>query len=69
MSRRAFRGYTFEDLRWRPIEQIIEVLPLRVLTRAAGLNTDVWAQIRRGERQVSDEEAAQLRRYLERDLT
>jgi uncharacterized protein (DUF2384 family) len=69
MGRPAFGGYTIEDLRWRPIEHIVEVLPIRVLTRAAGLNRDEWGRIRRGERQVSDEQAARIRRYLERSLT
>lgn len=66
MSRRTYHGYALEDLRWRPIEHVIEELPLSLLASAAGSSKDVWAQVRRGERTVSDEEAAQIRRFLER---
>jgi hypothetical protein len=63
---KPFHGYDLEDLRWRPIEHVIENLPLSLLAQASGSSKGAWAQVRRGERSVTDEEAAQIRRFLER---
>lgn len=68
MSQRVFHGYTLDELRFRPIEHIIEALPLDLLRQVAGYNKAEWSRIRRGDRRLEDEEAAQIRRFLEREL-
>lgn len=58
--------YEYEELRWRPIEHVVEVVPVGILASVTNKRREYWISVRHGDAAIEDEDAAQIRRYLER---